>query len=53
LFARALSSQQKNVQITVIQHGDDDKTRMRYETFFPNKNLKYLTVGLETFLEKI
>jgi hypothetical protein len=53
LFARALASGKNEANITIIQYGADEQIRMRYEAFFPNKRLTYLTGGLETFIENI
>ena len=36
--------------MTVIQFGSNEQTRIRYETFFPKEQLKFLTGGLEAFL---
>lgn len=50
LFTRALASRKTSPHVTVVQHGVNEQTRVRYETFFPSEILSYLTGGLEAFL---
>jgi NAD-dependent SIR2 family protein deacetylase len=59
LFTRALASHRKSQSsksdqwpfITAIQFGRNEQTRTRYEAFFPDGQLTYLTGGLEAFLQ--
>jgi len=53
LFARAFSSRKTKINITTIQHGTNEQTKMRYEAFFPAERLTYLTGGLETFIKSL
>ena len=50
LFTRAMASMDSPPYMTVIQFGSNEQTRIRYETFFPKEQLKFLTGGLEAFL---
>jgi hypothetical protein len=50
LFTRALASKESPPYITAIQFGSDDRTRIRYEAFFPPEQLMFLTGGLKAFL---
>ena len=51
LFTRALASRTSPPHMTVIQFGSNEQTRIRYEAFFPVEQLRFLTGGLEAFLE--
>ncbi len=51
LFTRALASRKTPPKVTVVQHGVNKQTRVRYEAFFPSEHLTYLTGGLKAFLE--
>jgi len=50
LFTRALASRAYWPHVTAIQFGSNEQTRMRYEAFFPRRNLSFLNGGLEMFL---
>lgn len=50
LFTRAFASREKPPFITAIQFGTNNQTRIRYEAFFPSKQLTFLNGGLEVFL---
>jgi len=53
LFTRALASLPIKPQVTVIQRGNDDETRMRYQAFFPKGKLTFLSGGLDVFLDSV
>ncbi|MDX6614351.1 MAG: hypothetical protein QOD75_3537 [Blastocatellia bacterium] len=54
LFTRALASRREGPpNVTAIQFGGDEQTRMRYEAFFPNGKLTFLTGGLDAFLQSV
>ena len=53
LFTRALASRRNSPYITAIQLGSNESIRMRYESFFPRGQLKFLTSGLEQFLKYV
>lgn len=53
LFTRALASRYDPPQVTAIQFGTSEQTRMRYEAFFPAGKLTFLTGGLEMFLSNV
>jgi NAD-dependent SIR2 family protein deacetylase len=51
LFTRAFASRERPPFITAVQFGTNDQTRIRYEAFFPSKQLNFLNGGLEVFLQ--
>lgn len=50
LFTRAFASRESPPFITAVQFGTNEQTRIRYEAFFPSKQLTFLNGGLEVFL---
>jgi NAD-dependent SIR2 family protein deacetylase len=51
LFTRAFASRESPPFITAVQFGTNNQTRIRYEAFFPSKQLTFLNGGLEVFLQ--
>ncbi len=51
LFTRAVASRHNPPQVTAVQFGTSEQTRMRYEAFFPTGKLTFLTSGLQVFLD--
>jgi len=51
LFTRALASCTTQPQVTAIQLGSNDQVRMRYEAFFPSRQLAFIDCGLSEFLK--
>lgn len=53
LFTRALASRQTPPWVTVIQFGNNEQTRTRYDVFFDRRKLTFLNCGLEVFLNNV